>query len=209
MADNDTYLIVGLGNPGAEYARHRHNVGFMAIDALASAWHAKAFTKKFQSDLTETRVKNCKLLLLKPQTYMNNSGRAVLAAKQFYKIKLEHLIVIQDEIDLAPGKLRIKKGGGANGQNGIRDIDKAIGNEYWRIRLGVGRPQHGEVHGHVLSDFGKDERATIDQMLEALATHFPLMFTHSPEGLMSKVSDIMSPPRPKAAKPVDKADASA
>lgn len=198
------YLIVGLGNPGKEYESHRHNVGFMAIDALAAAQRADAFSKKFQGEAAQATIAGTKATLLKPQTYMNNSGRAVQAAAAFYKIPPAQIIVLQDEIDLPVGKLRIKKGGGANGQNGIRDIDAAIGTDYWRIRLGVGRPQHGEVHGHVLSNFSKDERAVIDTMLEALSAHFPLFWSHSPEALMSKVTDALTPPREKKPKPVDK-----
>ena len=193
------YLIAGLGNPGPEYARHRHNVGFMAIDALAKQLCAESFAKKFQAEAAKASCDGQKLILLKPQTYMNHSGRAVQAAAAFYKIPPEHILVMQDEIDLPVGKLRIKKGGGANGQNGIRDIDAAIGTDYWRARLGVGRPQHGEVHGHVLSDFSREERETVDKMLEALAQYFPLFWQHSPAALMSKVADTMNPPVKKRA----------
>lgn len=203
------YLVVGLGNPGAEYAGHRHNVGFMAVDALAEALRADSFSKKFQGEVVTATAEGKKLILLKPHTYMNNSGRAVQAAMSFYKLPPEQVIVLQDEIDLPVGKLRIKKGGGANGQNGIRDIDAAIGTGYWRIRLGVGRPEHGEVHGHVLSNFSKEEKPVVAKLLESLASHFSLFFTHSPEGLMSKVTDSMTPPREKKPKPVDKDSASA
>lgn len=201
---SEPYLIVGLGNPGPDYANHRHNVGFMAIDALASALRADSFSKKFQGEAANARAGDVKLILLKPQTYMNNSGRAVQAAMSFYKLKPDHVIVLQDEIDLPVGKLRIKKAGGANGQNGIRDIDAAIGQDYWRVRLGVGRPEHGEVHGHVLSNFSKTERPVVDKLLEALAEHFALFFDHSPAALMSKVTDTLNPPVKKP-KPVDKA----
>lgn len=201
---SSSYLIVGLGNPGPDYAGHRHNVGFMALDALARAQQAGAWSKKFQGELAEATRGGHKLLLLKPHTYMNHSGRAVQAAAAFYKIPPERILVLQDEIDLPVGKLRIKKGGGANGQNGIRDIDAAIGKDYWRIRLGVGRPLHGEVHAHVLSHFSPAERETTTRLLDALAEHFLLFFDHSPEGLMSKVTDLLAPPREKKPKPVDK-----
>lgn len=192
-----TYLIVGLGNPGAEYAGHRHNVGFMAVDALAERLRADSFTKKFQGEVAQAGLGMHKLLLLKPHTYMNHSGRSVQAAAAFYKIPPARILVLQDEIDLPVGKLRIKKGGGANGQNGIRDIDAAIGPDYWRIRLGVGRPRQGEVHGHVLSNFSAEEKPVVATLLDTLAQHFHLYFDHSPEGLMSKVTDAMQPPREK------------
>ncbi len=212
------YLIVGLGNPGPDYAGHRHNVGFMAVDALAEALSAEPFSKKFHGEIAaaeltiprraEGRVSPAsplKLFLLKPHTYMNHSGRAVQAAAAFYKIPPAQIIVLQDEIDLGVGKLRIKQGGGANGQNGIRDIDAAIGPDYWRIRLGIGRPPHGTVHSHVLSNFSKDEQSDLEKILAALAQHFAVFFSHSPAALMSKVSEATQPPREKNAKPVDKA----
>ena len=202
---NQPYLIAGLGNPGTEYAGHRHNIGFMAIDALADTLRAGSFTKKFQGEVAQAETHGIKLLLLKPHTYMNNSGRAVQAAMAFYKIPPERVLVLQDEIDLPAGKLRIKQGGGANGQNGIRDIDATIGTQYWRIRLGVGRPEHGAVQAHVLSNFSKDERALVDKQLATLSEHFHTFFSHSPALLMSRVSDALTPPRPKAPKPVDKA----
>lgn len=210
MADQNTYLVVGLGNPGSEYEKHRHNVGFMAIDALADALRAGAFTKKFHGEVAETKIGSRKLLLLKPQTYMNNSGRAVQAAMAFYKMPLDHILVLHDELDLPVGKIRIKKGGGANGQNGIRDIDSAIGKDYWRCRIGIDHPgDKARVHGHVLSNFGKEDKATIDKLLGAIATNFALYYEHSPEGLMSKVTETLNPPRPKPPKPVDKAAGSA
>lgn len=191
---NDTpYLVVGLGNPGGEYAGHRHNVGFMAVDALATALGAGAFGKKFHGEIAEAKLGARKILLLKPLTFMNHSGRAVQAAAAFYKIHPENILVLHDELDLPVGKIRIKKGGGANGQNGIRDIDAALGKDYWRCRIGIDHPgDKARVHGHVLSNFGRDDRATIDKLLEALSTHFALYYEHSPEALMSKVSAQVS-----------------
>lgn len=211
MADTDNrFLIVGLGNPGDQYAATRHNIGFMAIDALADAYRAPSFSKKFQGEFAELALDGRKLMLLKPQTFMNHSGRAVQAAMAFYKLPLANVVVLQDELDLPPGKLRIKQGGGANGQNGIRDIDNAVGPNYWRIRLGIGHPgDKARVHGHVLSAFGKDDRAITDTMLAALTRHFPLFFSHSPAALMSKVSEEMTPPREKPPKPVDKSSSTA
>lgn len=210
MADQNTYLVVGLGNPGGEYEKHRHNVGFMAIDALADALRATSFSKKFNGEAAQATLGDRKLILLKPLTYMNNSGRAVQAAMAFYKLPLENILVLHDELDLPVGKIRIKKGGGANGQNGIRDIDSNIGKEYWRCRIGIGHPgDKAKVHGHVLSNFGKDDKATTDKLLEAIAGNFALYYEHSPEALMSRVTESLAPPREKKPKPVDKAADSA
>ncbi|MFM9890476.1 MAG: aminoacyl-tRNA hydrolase [Rickettsiales bacterium] len=190
------YLIAGLGNPGAEYAGHRHNVGFMAIDHLADG--GVHFSKKFQSEAAQITLGDAQLLLLKPQTYMNHSGRAVQAAMAFYKIPPAQLIVMYDELDLPVGKLRIKQGGGANGHNGIKDIDAAIGPDYWRIRLGINHPGTKEqVHGHVLSNFAKDEVAPTQALIAALTKHFPLFWQHSPEALATKVAAELLPPRAK------------
>lgn len=210
MSDQNTYLVVGLGNPGSEYEKHRHNVGFMAIDHLADALRATSFSKKYQGEIAEAKIGSRKIMLLKPQTYMNNSGRSVQAASAFYKIPPEHILVLHDELDLPVGKIRIKKGGGANGQNGIRDIDACIGKEYWRCRIGIEHPgDKARVHGHVLSNFSKDDAAIIGKLLEALSANFHLYYEHSPEALMSKVTETLNPPRPKPPKPVDKATGSA
>jgi len=200
--ENSMMLVVGLGNPGADYAGHRHNIGFMAVEALASSLRADAFTKKFHGEVAQATVDGRKVILLKPLTYMNHSGRSVQAAATFYKIPLENIIVLHDELDLPVGKLRIKKGGGANGQNGVRDIDACIGREYWRVRLGINHPGDKEkVHGHVLSNFGRDDREASYKLLDELARHFPLFWTHSPEGLMSRVTDALAPPRVQKEKP--------
>ena len=207
---SNIFLIVGLGNPGTDYEKHRHNVGFMAVDALAHVLNADSASKKFHGEAMQATLGGRKLILLKPLTYMNNSGRAVQAAAAFYKIPPENILVLHDESDLPVGKIRIKKAGGANGQNGIRDIDAAIGKEYWRCRIGIGHPgDKTRVHGHVLSSFGKEDAAMIEKLLEALSANFPLYYEHSPEALMSKVTEALSPPREKKPKPVDKAATSA
>lgn len=185
------HLIVGLGNPGKEYAGHRHNIGFMAVDAIARQYGAGAPAKKFHGELLECVAGTEKLLLLKPHTFMNLSGKAVQAALAFYKLPLENLIVLHDELDLPLAKLRIKKGGGANGHNGLKDIDRLLGQDYWRVRLGIGHPGMKEkVHGHVLSNFAADEQAQVDDWLAALAKELPLFWQHSPQGLMSKLSPV-------------------
>ena len=194
------WLVVGLGNPGPNYAGTRHNIGFMAVDALAESLRAAGFSKKFQGELSEASLGSDKLLLLKPLTFMNLSGKSVLAAAAFYKIPPEHIIVIHDELDLPIGKLRIKQGGGHNGHNGLKDIDNVLGPNYWRIRLGIGHPgDKSQVHGHVLNNFSADERSMVEKQLEALCAHFGVFFSQSPEKLMTKVAAVLNPPVKKPA----------
>ena len=192
------WLIVGLGNPGAEYAATRHNIGFMAVDALADR---VTFSAKFQGEVTSVMLGTEKLLLLKPMTYMNNSGRSVQAAMAFYKIAPANVIVLHDELDLPLTKIRIKKAGGANGHNGIKDIDQCIGPDYWRVRLGIGHPGlAAQVHSYVLSRFTIDEQAQVEKVSAALVEHFPLFWQHSPEALATKLATTLHPPQPKPIK---------
>ncbi len=193
------WLIVGLGNPGAEYAATRHNIGFMAVDCVAPA--GVSFTKKFHGECAQMTLGGESLLLLKPQTFMNLSGKSVQAAMAFYKLPPSQLIVIHDEIDLPLGKLRIKKAGGANGHNGLKDIDAMVGQDYWRIRLGVGRPtDQRPAADYVLARFAKDEEPLLTKTLAALAEHLPLFWQHSPETLASKVAATLNPPPVKVKK---------
>lgn len=192
------WLIVGLGNPGPEYALTRHNIGFMAVDVLADA---ARFTSKFQGLVTQHSIEGEPCLLLKPQTFMNLSGRSVQAAAAFYKIPPERIIVLHDELDLPLGKIRIKQGGGANGHNGLKDIDQALGPNYWRIRLGIGHPGTKEqVHSHVLSKFSAGEMDEVARLLCEVARNFPLFWQKSPEMLATKVAEKLNPPRPKPEK---------
>lgn len=189
------FLIAGLGNPGAQYADTRHNIGFMAIDALAGR---ASFTSKFHSEVVTHTIDGEKCLLLKPQTYMNNSGRAIQSAMTFYKIPLQNIIVLHDEIDLPLGKIRIKQGGGANGHNGLKDIDQLVGDNYWRIRLGVGRPEgQAPVHDYVLGRFTSEQMAHVETLLKALTDKFALFWQSAPEVLASKVAQALLPPKPK------------
>ena len=191
------WLIAGLGNPGSEYAATRHNIGFMAVDALAGAAN---FSKKFQGEIAEASIAGERVLLLKPMTFMNLSGKSVQAAAAFYKIPPQQLIVIHDELDLPIGKLRIKQGGGNNGHNGLRDIDRALGDNYWRIRLGIGHPgEKHQVHGHVLNNFSSDERPLVAKKIDALCELFPLFWQRSPEVLASKIALALNPPVKKPA----------
>lgn len=189
------WLITGLGNPGAQYARTRHNLGFLALDAIADAAKAPTYSTKFHGSWAQTSAGGETLHLLKPETFMNRSGQSVQAALAFYKLAPERLIVIHDEMDLPPGKLRIKRGGGAGGHNGVRDIDQMIGPDYWRIRLGIGRPAPGlPSDGYVLAAIPPQELTQITPMIAALAQHLPLFWQHSPAGLMSRVSEATTPP---------------
>ncbi len=167
-------LFVGLGNPGPEYRRHRHNVGFMALEAIADAHRAAPWRRKFQGEATEAVVGGERVLLLKPQTYMNESGRSVAEAARFLKIALPQIVVFHDELDLAPGKVRVKTGGGNAGHNGLRSITAHLGNDYRRVRIGIGHPGHKAlVHNHVLGDFAKSEGPWLEDLLRAIADAAP------------------------------------
>jgi PTH1 family peptidyl-tRNA hydrolase len=163
-------LWVGLGNPGAQYAMHRHNVGFMATDTIAEVHGFGPVQKKFQGWLQEGRIGTHKVLLLKPATFMNESGRAVGEAMRFYKLGHEALTVFHDELDLAPFKVKVKQGGGTAGHNGLRSIDQHLGADFRRVRLGIGHPGHKDrVTGYVLGNFAKAETDDLTDMLGAVA----------------------------------------
>ena len=162
-------LWVGLGNPGAQYALHRHNVGFMAADVIAEMHGFGPVQKKFQGWLQEGRIGGEKVLLLKPATFMNESGRSVGEALRFYKLGIDALTVFHDELDLAPFKVKVKRGGGTAGHNGLRSIDKHLGPDFRRVRIGIGHPGHKErVTGHVLGNYAKAEMDDLVDMLSAI-----------------------------------------
>jgi len=191
-------LLVGLGNPGPRYADNRPNIGFMAVDAIVRRHSFSPWRSRFQADCAEGVLGGEKVLALKPQTYMNESGRAVGEALRFYKLAPENVIVLYDEIDLAPGKIRVKQGGGTGGHNGIRSLEAHIGKEFWRVRLGVGHPGHKElVHGHVLSDFAKADKVWLDKLLDAVATESTALAEGDAPRFMSRVAEIVNPPRNK------------
>lgn len=200
-------LLVGLGNPGPEYARHRHNVGYMALDEIARRHEFAAPRRRFQGLLAEGRLAGRKVLALKPTTYMNASGRAVGEAARFHDIPPGEIVVIHDEIDLVPGKIRLKTGGGVAGHNGLRSIAAHIGPEFRRLRIGVGRPRHKEdVRRYVLHDFAKVEQEWLKPLLAAIAEAAPLLARNDDPGFATKVALILKPresrPAPKAARPV-------
>ncbi|MFZ5609917.1 MAG: aminoacyl-tRNA hydrolase [Pseudomonadota bacterium] len=163
-------LLVGLGNPGAHYRCNRHNIGFLAVERIAEAYGFAPPRKRFQGVLREGVIEGVKTLVFKPQTYMNLSGQAVGEALRFYKLDPAEVVVVYDEIDLAPGKVRMKRGGGAGGHNGIRSIDAHIGPDYRRLRLGVGHPGVKDgVTRHVLGDFAKADAIWLEPLLDAIA----------------------------------------
>lgn len=163
-------LLVGLGNPGADYAGHRHNIGFMAVDAMARAHGFGPWRRKFQGLYAEGVIQGEKVWLLKPETFMNESGRSVGDFIRFFKIAPADVTVLYDELDLVPGKMRVQTGGGAAGHNGIRSIAAHIGPDFRRVRLGIGHPGHKDkVTGHVLSDFHKADKLWLEPLLDAVA----------------------------------------
>ena len=199
-------LIVGLGNPGARHARNRHNIGFMAVDAIARRYGVAAPRSRFKGELAEGVIAGERRLLLRPQTFMNASGEAVLAAMSFYKIPPGEIVVIHDEIDLRPGKVRVKRGGGAAGHNGLRSIDAMIGPDYWRVRIGVGHPGIKElVQPYVLQNFSADEfKEWVEPLTEVVADTFPLLLDGTPQAFMSEVARRFAPPEAEDTLPPDK-----
>jgi len=193
-------LFVGLGNPGPRYAHNRHNIGFMVLDEIVRRHGFGPWRARFQGQVCEGRISDDKVLALKPETYMNESGRAVGEALRFFKLDPGQVIVLHDEIDLAPGKVRVKMGGGAGGHNGIRSIDSHIGCDYRRVRIGVGHPGEKErVHGHVLQDFAKAEMPWVEKLIDSVAAEIPLLVAGDAGSFMSRVAHVMNPPRPKPA----------
>jgi PTH1 family peptidyl-tRNA hydrolase len=184
-------LWVGLGNPGPEHARQRHNIGFMALDAIARRHGFAPWRSKFKGEVSDGAIGGRKILLLKPMTYMNLSGEAVQAAAGFHKIPTADIWAWHDELDLAPGKVRVKKGGGTAGHNGLRDIQRALGSaDYWRVRLGIGHPgQKEKVTGHVLGNFAKAE-TWVEKLLDALPDAAPLLAGAKPEEFMTRVAHL-------------------
>lgn len=169
-------LFVGLGNPGAQYAFNRHNVGFMAVDVMAAAHGFAAWRKRFQGVTCEGRLGGEQVLLLKPQTFMNESGRSVGEAARFYKIPVSDVVAFHDELDLAPGKVRVKIGGGVAGHNGLKSLTAHLGNDYMRVRIGIGHPGHRErVIGHVMRDFAKADMEWLEPVLAAMSDAAPIL----------------------------------
>ncbi|MEM8656265.1 MAG: aminoacyl-tRNA hydrolase [Pseudomonadota bacterium] len=190
-------LIVGLGNPGPKYARNRHNIGFMVLDRIAADHGFPAWKSKHQGVVSEGRFGSDRTILLKPETYMNKSGDSIGAAMRFHKLDPEDVIVLHDEIDLAPGKVRWKVGGGHAGHNGLRSVHAHIGPDYARVRLGVGHPGHKDaVPGYVLRDFPKADEGWLDDVIRGCSDGAPFLAVGDGSKFMNAVALRVAPPRP-------------
>ena len=188
-------LVVGLGNPGDKYAHNRHNIGFMAADEIVRRHGFSPWRAKFQGELSEGSIGGEKLLVLKPQTFMNDSGRSVAEVVKFYKIDTADVIVLHDELDLAPGKVRLKRGGGHAGHNGLRSLHSVIGEGYVRVRLGIGHPgDKDRVTGHVLNDFAKDDAKWLEPLLAEVADSIDLVLSEKDADFMTAVARNQPPP---------------
>ncbi len=195
-------LVVGLGNPGAEYARQRHNVGFMAVDVIHHRHSFQPWKRRFQGEVAEGTLAGDKALLLKPLTFMNDSGRSVQEAAHFYKLTPKDIVVIHDEVDLPPAKVRLKAGGGAAGHNGLRSITGALGDDYRRIRIGVGHPGRKEaVPRYVLHDFAKADTAWLVPILDAIADNAALLAEGKDATLANRIHAALNPEPEKPDKP--------
>lgn len=191
-------LLAGLGNPGPKYAGHRHNIGFMAAAALAGRWGTGAPREKFRALVQEARIgpAGISALILRPMTFMNESGRAVAEAAKFYRIPLAEIVVFYDELDLAPGRFRMKAGGGAAGHNGIRSIVAHLGPEFRRARLGIGHPgDRDKVLGHVLGDFSKDEEPVVARLCSAIAEAAPLLAAGEDDKYQAEIARLAPAPK--------------
>jgi PTH1 family peptidyl-tRNA hydrolase len=181
-------LFVGLGNPGAKHAHNRHNIGFMAVEEIARRHGFAPWRRRFQGETSEGALDGERVVLLRPTTFMNESGRAVQEAASFFKLGVDEIVVFQDELELPPGKMRVKIGGGIAGHNGLRSISAHLGNEYRRVRLGIGHPGVKElVHGYVLSDFAKSDRPWVETLCEAVADSAGLLVTGRDSTFQNKV----------------------
>jgi peptidyl-tRNA hydrolase, PTH1 family len=194
-------LFVGLGNPGAQYAFNRHNVGFMALDAIADAHNFPAWRKRFSGLVTEGRLGGEQVLLLKPQTYMNESGRSAGEAMRFYKLDEKDVIAFHDELDLAPSKLRVKTGGGVAGHNGLKSLSAHMGNDYVRVRIGIGHPGHRErVVGYVMHDFAKSDCDWLEPLLGAVADAAPHLADGANDKFQTQVAYLTQGEEPEPKK---------
>jgi peptidyl-tRNA hydrolase, PTH1 family len=181
-------LFVGLGNPGSKYARNRHNIGFMAVEEIARRHGFAPWRRRFQGEASEGAIDHEKVVLLRPATFMNESGRAVQEAANFFKLAAGEIVVFQDELELPAAKLRVKVGGGIAGHNGLRSISAHIGNDYRRVRLGIGHPGVKElVHGHVLSDFAKSDGPWVEALCAAIADNAGLLASGKDSTFQNKV----------------------
>ncbi len=193
------YVFAGLGNPGARYAKNRHNIGYLVADEIARRYGFEGFRSRnrLSADIAEGRVGDARVVLLKPTTFMNESGRALGAVMRYFKIEPAELFVFYDELDLAPGKLRLKFGGGSAGHNGIKSLRAHIGTDYWRVRMGIGHPgDKDQVSGYVLSDFSKADGAWVAKLVGATAQSAPLLLDDDKNDFITRVALLAPSPRP-------------
>ncbi len=185
------WLLVGLGNPGEKYSKNRHNIGFHVIDALASDFGITSYRSKFNGLYAEARNDQSKIVLLKPMTYMNESGQSVVAAAKFFKISPERIVVFHDELDLAPFKIRVKHEGGVAGHNGLKSIKAHLGTDkFSRVRIGIGHPgEKSQVSNYVLSDFSKAEVSNMDHLVDAITDHLDILLEERSDDFMTKVAE--------------------
>lgn len=200
-------LLAGLGNPGGKYAGNRHNIGFMAVDAIHRRHSFSPWSKKFKAEIAEGEIAGEKVLLIKPQTFMNLSGESIGEAMRFYKLQPGDITVLYDELDLPPGKVRVKIAGGHGGHNGIKSMDAHCGKDYRRVRLGIGHPGSKEqVHNHVLGDFAKSDRIWLDPLLDAIADHADMLLKGEDSQFLNKLT-LATGGKPEPEKPAKPAAA--
>jgi PTH1 family peptidyl-tRNA hydrolase len=186
-------LFVGLGNPGTKYVGNRHNIGFVIVEAIAKRHGIGPWRRRFQGLTAEGTIGGERVLLLLPGTFMNESGRAVAEAMNFYKVALDHIVVFHDELDLPPAKVRVKTGGGIAGHNGLRSISSHVGNDYRRVRIGIGHPGNKDmVHPYVLSDFAKSERDWVETLTDAVADNADLLARGQDASFQNKIHLVMA-----------------
>ena len=185
------WLLVGLGNPGDKYKDNRHNVGFMVMDQIASDNILPVFKSKFNGEITEGRIANQKVMLLKPMTYMNDSGVSVRKCADFYKVEPEKIIVFHDELDIEPSRVKVKQGGGTGGHNGLKSIDAHLSDkDYWRVRMGIGHPgDKNRVSRYVLNDFSKEEQKWLDDWIYVVSKNIDYLLSDNKDEYMTRVSD--------------------
>ena len=190
-SDPHMWLLAGLGNPGDKYKNNRHNIGFMVLDAIADDISAPAWKSKFSSLMAEAKIGDEKVVLLKPQTFMNESGQGIGKAAKFYKIPPSRVIIFHDELDLNAGKMRVKDGGGVAGHNGLKSARSHLGTaDFKRVRLGIGHPgDKNRVSGYVLSDFGKSEQPMFERLIEACARRVDLLLSDNADDYMTRVAE--------------------
>ena len=187
-------LVVGLGNPDPEHAWNRHNIGFMVVDGIAQRYRFASYRNRFRGLISHGEIESERVAIFKPTSFMNESGRAVGQALRFFKLSLNQIVIVHDDLDIVPGKVRVKTGGSAAGHNGLRSIDSHIGKEYLRIRLGVGHPgDKAMVTKYVLSDFAKDDQSWLDRVIPAVADAIPFILRGDEPGFTNKVSLLMNP----------------